>query len=390
MSLTASQPTLVQQAKQAALEVLVHNLYGPHQNLPRTAGWGYPEPYTRDLMLSTLGVLVSNHAELIHAWQEIFQRLARNQSDRGLIPGLVHDRTDCGSSDTTPLFILMTAIFRSATGQPDFLQKPLERALTWMQYQSPSDRILVGQLPTSDWRDEQWIMGYGLYVNTLVYSYLRVLGQFDRADRLKKQITALVHENRPTNHPAREGLRLAHKPYYAAWSYKVLYDDRFDLLGNCLAILSGLTSTSRARRMVSWVESQSQTLRQQGDLRLSLPPCYFPYIEPQDPDWRTRYARYNRPGEYHNGGIWPFVCGLYIAAVVASGNARLAKKRLLDLTALVKPARTPGLSFGFNEWFKAQDATPRGQDWQTWSAAMYLYAAACVEENRTPYFDRTS
>jgi hypothetical protein len=28
-----------------------------------------------------------------------------------------------------------------------------------------------------------------------------------------------------------------------------------------------------------------------------------------------------------------------------------------------------------------------GQDWQTWSAALYLYAAKCVEEQRTPFFD---
>jgi len=28
-----------------------------------------------------------------------------------------------------------------------------------------------------------------------------------------------------------------------------------------------------------------------------------------------------------------------------------------------------------------------GQDWQTWSAALYLYAAACVEEKKTPFFD---
>ena len=44
-----------------------------------------------------------------------------------------------------------------------------------MQYQSPDDRVMVSQLPTSDWRDEQWVMGYGLYVNTLVYAYLRAL-----------------------------------------------------------------------------------------------------------------------------------------------------------------------------------------------------------------------
>jgi len=28
-----------------------------------------------------------------------------------------------------------------------------------------------------------------------------------------------------------------------------------------------------------------------------------------------------------------------------------------------------------------------GQDWQTWSAALYLYAAKCVEDKKTPFFD---
>ncbi len=28
------------------------------------------------------------------------------------------------------------------------------------------------------------------------------------------------------------------------------------------------------------------------------------------------------------------------------------------------------------------------QDWQTWSAAMYLYAAECVKQKQTPFFDK--
>ena len=46
----------IDQAKAAALRVLLHNAHGPFEGLPRTAGWGYPEPYTRDLMISALGL----------------------------------------------------------------------------------------------------------------------------------------------------------------------------------------------------------------------------------------------------------------------------------------------------------------------------------------------
>jgi len=46
-------------AREAVLEVLRHNAHGPFHGLPRTAGWGYPEPYTRDLLISILGIGVS-------------------------------------------------------------------------------------------------------------------------------------------------------------------------------------------------------------------------------------------------------------------------------------------------------------------------------------------
>ena len=54
-----------EEAKNAALEVLLHNRKGPYQGLPRTAGWGYPEPYTRDLMIASLGILATGNELLI-------------------------------------------------------------------------------------------------------------------------------------------------------------------------------------------------------------------------------------------------------------------------------------------------------------------------------------
>jgi hypothetical protein len=171
------------------------------------------------------------------------------------------------------------------------------------------------------------------------------------------------------------------------WAYKIHKDERFDLLGNSLAILAGITTPTKASAIIDWTEAQCRALRARGDLALNLPPCLFPYIQPGDHDWRQRYEMLNRPGEYHNGGVWPFVCGFYIAALVAAGKQRLAEEKLAALTGLVRPARFTKAAYGFNEWFRAQDGTPGGQDWQTWSAAMYLYAAAAVEQKRTPFFE---
>ena len=181
---------------------------------------------------------------------------------------------------------------------------------------------------------------------------------------------------------------IRHKPYFALWSYKIFSSERFDLLGNSIAILSGIASPSRADEIIHWTDVQCGEMRKSGDLALDLPPNFFPFIRPDDDDWHPRFEEYNQPGEYHNGGIWPFICGFYVAALVAAGRQRLAEKNLLELTKLVRLSRDDSLSYGFNEWFKAQDGRPMGQDWQTWSAAMYLYAARCVETKTTPFLDR--
>jgi hypothetical protein len=225
-------------------------------------------------------------------------------------------------------------------------------------------------------------------VNTLVYTYLRLFGLNDKAKIVRDLINGSVVTGGVRHKHVHEGLRLKKKPYYALWSYKVHSSERFDLVGNSLAVLAGVPSRTRATSIVDWIEGECKGLRERGLLGSELPPNLFPYIRQRDPDWRPRYDEYNSPGEYHNGGIWPFTCGLYVAALVAAGRPRVARRKFDALTQLVRKSRRSGLEFGFNEWFKAQDETPMGQDWQSWSAAMYLYAAACIEQNRTPLFDQ--
>lgn len=374
-------------AKAAAVEILRHNASGPYHGLPRTAGWGYPEPYTRDLMIALPGFLLTGDDTCQRKMRMTLDYLARNQSSRGHIPSLAHDPDNRGASDTTPLFLLGLGIFRKHVNEPDFLDEAAQQAITWMGYQSPDDLVMVSQLPTSDWRDEHWVMGFGLYVNAISYAYLRQYGKHDEANLLHKLMNRLEITG-PTKSPhVHEGLVVPHKPYYAMCSYKTYHDERFDLLGNSLAILAGIASPTRSRRLISWVEAECDALRAKGDLAVALPPCLFPYMQPGDPDWRPRYAQFNRPGEYHNGGVWPFICGFYVAACVAAGRHKLAQARLEALARLVKPWHEDAADWGFNEQIKAQTGKPIGRDWQTWSAAMFLYAAKCVETQSTPWFD---
>jgi hypothetical protein len=377
----------VEEAQTAATAVLRHNLKGPYQGLPRTAGWGYPEPYTRDLLLSALGTLVSGDEQLLAGLRQTLVKLGQNQSRRGHIPSLVHDPESRGASDTTPLFLWVLGLYRRFVGEPDFLEEAAQKALVWMAYQSPDDRGLVGQLPTSDWRDEQWVLGYGLYVNVVYYAALRTLGRREMAESVRALMNRFIIRGEAQPPHVHEGLAVPHSPHYALWAYKVHKNTHFDLLGNSLAVLTGIASPSRSKKMIRWIEASCRDLRHSGDLAGDLPPCLIPFIHPKDEEWRPRYEFFNQPGEYHNGGIWPFISGLYVAALVKTGAMRLAEEKLLSLTRMTKLAADTTLEFGFNEWHKAQDGLPRGQDWQSWSAALYLYVSHCVQTRRALFFE---
>lgn len=378
---------LIASAEKGALEVLLHNSKGPFFNLPRTAGWGYPEPYTRDLSISALGIAVSKNSILIEAMQRVLETLAKNQSEKGQIPSLVHDKDNLGASDTTACFLMAVGIFRKVLHDPTYLQEAVERAVRWLEYQCPTRRFLIAQQPTSDWRDEQWVLGYGLYVNTLSYLALKVLEKEEKASHLGHAINCPTFASDTSHQSPHEGLLLENKPYYALWSYKVYSSDRFDLLGNSLAVLSGLASQSKAEAMVDWITREWEMMKKNKSLAVEITPNFFPFIYPEDADWVPRYREFNQPGDYHNGGIWPFISGFYIAALVAAKLYGQAERELLALTHLVAKSKEEKLRFGFNEWYKAQTGEPMGQDWQTWSASNYLYAARCVREKRSFFFD---
>lgn len=108
-SMNSEHLLLIESAKNAALEVLLHNSEGAYHGLPRTAGWGYPEPYTRDLMISILGIAVTKNPILIHSIRKVLEMLAKTQSEKGHITSLVHDCEDRGQVIQPRFFSLVSA-----------------------------------------------------------------------------------------------------------------------------------------------------------------------------------------------------------------------------------------------------------------------------------------
>lgn len=64
------------------------------------------------------------------------------------------------------------------------------------------------------------VTGYGVFVNTLVYCYLRLLNQNERADNVLHTMKRFTISTAGTKHYLPSGLVLRHKPYFEFWAIK--------------------------------------------------------------------------------------------------------------------------------------------------------------------------
>jgi glycogen debranching enzyme len=165
---------------------------------------------------------------------------------------------------------------------------------------------------------------------------------------------------------------LADSKYYLPYLSFRDVGEWFDTFGNLMAILAGVADSERSALILD-------LMRREG---LADPPAksIYPAIQPGDADWREYYGALNAPHHHHNGGVWPFLGGFYVAALVKVGLDREAEEALERLARLNLDGR-------FNEWHHGETSQPMGVECQAWSAGMFLYAAACVRRKRALYFD---
>jgi len=91
----------------------------------------------------------------------------------------------------------------------------------------------------------------------------------------------------------------------------------------------------------------------------------------------------NAPHHYHNGGVWPFLGGFYVAALVKAGRLDAAAQALQRLAELNQAGR-------FNEWHHGQTGAPMGAEDQAWSAGMYLFASESVKRGEVALIPKLS
>lgn len=172
---------------------------------------------------------------------------------------------------------------------------------------------------------------------------------------------------------------LVKRPFFLPYVAFRDFGDYCDVFGNLLAILFGAATPAQEKHILDY-------LHQVGIAEPFPVRVLHPVIHPGDKDWREYYRNnnLNLPDQYHNGGIWPFVGGFYVAALVKTGRTAEARRQLVRLAEVNRQGTET--EWEFNEWCQGRTGRPMGYPHQAWSAGMYIYAHHCVSNGRVPVF----
>lgn len=372
---------------------------------------GYPHVWARDSVITSLGALLAPGHEA--CLQTSLLTLAGQQSELGAIPNNVSvatgrlDHTNAGSVDSNLWFILGHAFQYRASGDPAFLRRQwpaLENALLWLRYQDSNGCGLLEVHEAADWADLLANRFNVLYDNVLWYAALEAMAEL--ADVLSVDGERYAAMARDVRHKIRivlwvgpesagewgpdcpghtewehtlsqVGPVLVKRPYFLPYVAFRDYGDYCDVFGNLLAILLGVATSAQEKRILDY-------MMQVGIAEPYPVRVLHPIIYPGSKDWREYYRNnnLNMPEQYHNGGIWPFVGGFYVAALVKAGRMAEAERQLERLAA-VNRLGVEG-EWEFNEWCHGRTGRPMGYAHQAWSAGMYVFAYHCVRQGRVP------
>ncbi|MFC4101331.1 amylo-alpha-1,6-glucosidase [Paenibacillus xanthanilyticus] len=373
---------------------------------------GYPQVFARDSMITLLGASLVDNPAFKDAFMASLETLAVYQTRLGMIPLSVdiekpRMEANQGAVDSNLWYVIGHGVYYERYQDLAFLRKHLDsikQAMLWLDYQDSNNCGLLEVQEAADWGDLFANRGNILYDNVLYYkalleyaAMLELSGEsgeerLRQAEDVRRKLNVLlwpgdVEEKTRLirdNGYCQEWLRVIRMSSETYWFGKFYlpyasfrdFGYHCDALGNSLAILFGVADEVQT-------EAVLDHFIQTGMNRPYPIMANYPPTMPGDKDWREYYrnAHLNLPYQYHNGGIWPFIGGFYVAALMKAGRREFA---LEELGNLAKANRTgKRLEWEFNEWLNGRSGMPSGMAYQAWSAGMYIYAYQYVMNGTT-------
>jgi len=365
----------------------------------------YASVWSRDGIITGLWTLCLDDPELIEAFRATLRLIAAHQAPAGQIPSNVRLETmrpdysgigGIASIDSVLWFVIGAVRLAFHTRDRHFAEEmlePVERAMAWLAAHDANNDGLIEIPESSDWMDI-FPRSYNVLYDEVLWfqscrdtaALLDALGRDGSAwralgDRAKGEILGQFW---PTGEQLMEIAGSQGGRFSVGEAYYLLsqitpfdYSWRCDVYANLLAALAGLLDERKLDRLFSFLWGVG--------VNSPFPvTCLYPPITSGADDWKDYFLVnfLNLPGHYHNGGIWPFIGGLWIRFLAATNRVELAHRELTQLAGACRQG-VDG-EWEFNEWLHGTTGRPMGKAHQAWSAASYANAYQVLHGNAEP------
>ena len=365
----------------------------------------YRSVWARDGAITVWNTLHLDDPEVQAAQLATLETLLNATSPTGQIPANV--RIDDGQPDYSGVgniasidsgLWVVIALYNYAAHRQDHTllfryADRLQQIMNWLSAHDSNNDGLLEIPEAGDWTDLFGRSYNVLYDEVLWYHtnvcygrMLELMGRFEQAaDYLRwsqKIRTRLLDIFWPTTRPDENMPRqnrfadrqtgLGDAQYLLAEITPFAFNWRCDTFGNILASLMNVLDPERACTAFRFMWGSG--INQPWPVA-----NLYPVVQAGDPDWRPYYTvnLLNLPHHYHNGGIWPFIGGMWVRYIHRLGFHEVACRELVRLAQLNQLGRDH--EWEFNEWAHGQTGRPMGKAFQAWSAASFLRACHEVE-----------
>jgi glycogen debranching enzyme len=375
----------------SACSLIDNQIYGTDIN--------YRSVWARDGSMTVIWSIDLDDPDIRECHTTTLRTLMSKQSKMGQIPANVRIETDepdySGVGNIASIdsgLWLMIAMWRYAevTGDHSLLlefRPQLQKAMDWLGAHDSNNCGLLEIPEAGDWTDLFARSYHVLYDEVLWYrclvSYGHILRSFGEDlhaaeyEAWATKVKTLINKNfwpstdselRQRAHFSEAQSALGDARYLVAQLSPFDFSWRCDVLGNLLAFLQyGIVSYKQA--MMTFRFLWGVGVNDPGPVR-----NLYPAVHAGDPEWRDYFTvnLLNLPNHYHNGGIWPFIGGLWVRYIHRLGLKPLARREMVKLAHLCRQGVEK--EWEFNEWHHGVTGRPMGKAYQAWSAASFIQA----------------
>lgn len=367
----------------------------------------YNRVWSRDSVVTGLAILSNDCQSLYPSFLESLKVLRQAAAPNGQIPSNVsvdeHGQVNAvsfggpvGRTDCSFWWVIGAINYLRKNDDPVFHREARDQTELIMKLAESWEfnyRGLMHLPVSSNWADEFITGGYVLYDQLLRYWALLLAGRYfgqekwvEQAARIKTAIKvhycfeSELNQSLFTTYQQEKvkTFSLQHNFICSFNATQVL--DKYDSWSAALLILLDIPSESGMTQLVDSI------MREFSVTGIGLP-AFWPVIEESDSLYEQlrsnhSYRFKNRPGHFHNGGIWPVTNSFLITALAGTGRTSEARQISGGLFSALEDSLA---ETAFPEYFDKYEHRPLGVTSLCYSAAGYLLAARALDEPDAVY-----